>query len=84
MKYEGKIFEVREYNHFPNREDSDDLIREFPDLETAQFESMYLNRKAKLWERYYVIDNPHTEIEAEPELEKFWRMVLNKCGLRAK
>lgn len=47
MKYEGTKFEVREYD----------------DLETASYESMWLNKKAKMGERYYVWDNPHTDFK---------------------
>ena len=80
MKYEDTKFEVREYWDFPSRDlRKDKIIREFDTLEEAQFESMYLNRKARLGERYYVIDNPHEEVKLTARQRK---NLLDKYGLR--
>lgn len=63
MIYEDKVFKVKEYDNFPFKKDNDEVIKTFETLEEAQFESMWLNKKARLGERYYVMDFPHEQIE---------------------
>ncbi len=62
MVYEDRVFEIREYDNFPVKQDSDEVVQTFDTLESAQFESMWLNKKAQMGERYYVIDVPHEEV----------------------
>ena len=78
MKYEGTKFEVREYEDFPHRNlQKDGIIREFNDLETASYESIWLNKKAKMGERYYVWDNPHTDFKMTKKIRDGLRKNYN-------
>ncbi len=56
-----KIYEVREYDEFPVKKPTDQVVRAYEDYETASFESRYLNRKHDTG-RFYVMDQPHEEI----------------------
>ena len=76
-----KKFYVREYDNFPFKKDSDELIREFNDLETALYERNWYSKRARMGEKYYVIDEPHVWIVASEELERKWREAKKNCGL---
>lgn len=69
-------FQVRLYREFPVRRGSDKVVREFPDLETAEMESIFLNRKGQ--DRYYVQDLPHEEVDLKPKQRA---ELLEKYGL---
>lgn len=56
-----KIYEVREYDEFPVKKPTDQVVRAYEDFETASFESRYLNRKYDTG-RFYVMDQPHVEV----------------------
>lgn len=74
-------YQVREYDQFPYKKGGDQVVREFPSLEEAQFESMYLNRKYDTG-RFYIWKNPAKEyVVANDMLEKKWRKALQSCGL---
>lgn len=79
MKYENKKFQVREYDDFPVKKYSDKVVREFNDLETAQFESMWLNKREGDFGRHYVIDTPHEEVKMTAKTES---MLKDKYGLK--
>jgi len=66
-----KVYQVREYDTFPKKRDTDEVIREFKTLEEAQFESIYLNRKARMGKKYYAIDYPHKEVKLTDKQKKY-------------
>lgn len=80
MKYENKKFQVRRYTDFPHKHSRDVVIKEFDDLETANFDSIVRGRNTK-GKGYYVIDSPHKDVHATPEQELAWDKAKRKCGL---
>lgn len=82
MKYEGIKFEVKEYDEFPFKKDNDEVVKVCEDLETAQFESSWYSNRARMGEKYYVMDNPHEWVKAPLKLEMDWARALKLCGLK--
>ena len=77
---EDKTYQVKEYDDFPFKKDNDEVVAEYKKLETAQYESIWLNKRARMGERYYVMDNPHewktlSNREREVLIKKFPQLI---------
>ena len=81
MIYENKKFQVKEYSDFPYKKDNDRVVKECKDLETARFEQKWYSGRARMGERYYVIDTPHKWIElSNNEKERLRRRFPQAIG----
>ena len=76
-----KIYQVKQYEQFPFKKDSDPLIKEYETLREAK-RGLDLCRKFDVDDaRYYLIDDPHQEIEATQRQEDAWERVKKLCDL---
>ena len=76
-----KIYQVKQYEQFPFKKDSDPLIKEYETLREAK-RGLDLCRKFDVDDaRYYLIDDPHQKIEASEQQETAWERVKNLCDL---
>ena len=76
-----KIYQVKQYDEFPFKKNSDPLIKEYETLKEAK-RGLDLCRKFDVDDaRYYLIDDPHQEIEATQRQEDAWERVKRLCDL---
>ena len=76
-----KIYQVKQYDEFPFKKNSDPLIKEYETLREAK-RGLYLCRKFDVDDaRYYLIDEPHQKVEATEQQENALDRLKRLCGI---